>query len=229
MRSMQPVAILATLIFCFAASAGEVVIDESDSILAIVTHKGGFASGRAHNHMATAVGYEAHLVIDSEAPLGARFELELPTERLEIDRWDLQQAWYPRLEALGVLDEPFRELSKEKRAKIRDTMLSKKQLHAAEFPRITARVASIAERVSKAGEVSFPYAVTLALTVRGRTVERTVTARYEVGEGRLTIEAVGRFRFTDFGIKPFSAFLGAVKNQDEFHVYLHLSGSLAED
>ncbi len=35
---------------------------------------------------------------------------------------------------------------------------------------------------------------------------------------RLEELALGTFDFTDFGIKPYSAFLGAVKNQDAFHV-----------
>ncbi len=52
---------------------------------------------------------------------------------------------------------------------------------------------------------------------------KPVPARYELADGILTIEAIGAFNFTDFGIKPYSAFLGAVKNEDEFHVYVNLS------
>jgi hypothetical protein len=46
--------------------------------------------------------------------------------------------------------------------------------------------------------------------------------RYTSEGDALTIEGVGSARFTDFGIKPFSAFMGAVKNLDEFHLYLNL-------
>ncbi len=93
-------------------------------------------------------------------------------------------------------------------------------------PRSPARVVGIEESPATVGGVAFPYAVTLALEVRGKTVERPVAARYEVADGEVTVEAVGTFRFTDFGIKPFSAFFGAVKDLDTFHVFLVLRGAL---
>ena len=38
----------------------------------------------------------------------------------------------------------------------------------------------------------------------------------------LSIEAVGEFTFEEFGIEPYSAFLGSVKNKNEFFIYLNL-------
>jgi hypothetical protein len=220
--------ILATLGIGFSSAAAEVEIDRQRSVFAVVTHKAGLASGLAHNHLAAAAAYEARLDFDGTAPLAASFELTFAADGLEIDRPDLQRAWYPRLEALGILDQPFGVVSEKDRGKIRAAMLSMRQLDGARFPRLAARLAGIEERASTLGEVSFPYAVTLALEVHGETVVRSVAARYELTGGELLVEAAGTFRFTDFGIRPYSAALGMVKNADEFHVFLHLRGSVAE-
>jgi polyisoprenoid-binding protein YceI len=63
------------------------------------------------------------------------------------------------------------------------------------------------------------YTVTGELTIRG--VTQTVTFPAQVQQRENTLHAQGSFRFTQssFGYEPYSAFLGAVKNQDE--VLLH--------
>ena len=207
--------------------AEEVEIEADDSIIAVITHKGGFAAKRAHNHLIAASGYEAELSFDAAAPLATRFELGFGVEQLVVDPWDLEQAWYPRLQELEILAEAFTEIADKDRQKIRKSMLSNEQLDGEKFPRISASVTGIEEKAVTHGEVNFPYTASLVLEVRGRRVEKPVAARYEAADGSLTVEAVGAFRFKEFGIEPFSAFFGAVKNEDEFHVYLHLKGSLA--
>ncbi len=203
-------------------SAQQIEIVAEDSIFAVITHKAGLASGMAHNHLVTAAGYQAELNFEAGAPLATRFEIELASDQLQVDPWDLEQAWYPRFEELELLDEPFSEVSEKDRAKIRKSMLSKGQLDATGSPRITARVTAVREQATTLGDVGFPYAADLELEIRGKTVEKPVAARYQIDGETLTIEAVGAFRFTDFDIKPYSALLGAVKNEDEFHVYVSL-------
>ena len=217
---------LAVVLAASPVLAEEAEISVGDSIFAVITHKAGIASGVAHNHMVAAAGYRAKLSFAESAPLDASFELELASEKLEVDRWDVAQAWYPRLEELGLLDEPFSEISEKDRGKIRKAMLSKGQLDAAAFPKITARVTSVQEASRTYGGTDFPYAAQLELTIRGKTVSKPVAARYQMADGRLTVEAVGAFSFTDFGIKPYSALLGAIRNQDRFHAYVNLKGSL---
>ena len=206
--------------------ADEIEIATEDSIFAVITHKAGFASGVAHNHLVAADGYRATLSFSGDEPLATRFEIELACDQLAVDPWDLEQAWYPRLEALGILDEPFSEVADKDRAKIRKSMLSKGQLDAEGAPNITARITEVRDAAPDAREHdTFPYVATLELSVRGKKVEKPVAARYELNDGVLSIEAFGAFLFTDFGIKPYSALLGAVKNEDKFHVYVNLKGS----
>ncbi|HEX9736005.1 MAG TPA: YceI family protein [Thermoanaerobaculia bacterium] len=205
------------------ASAAELSVVERDSIFAIVTHKAGAFSGKAHNHLVAAGSYAARFAASADDPGDTVFELELAAADLVVDAPELQQAWYPRLEALGILDEPFGEVSDKDRGKIRESMLGKGQLDAERFPRIRARVTGVAEEASKLGETEMPFKVSLAFEVHGKAVERPVAARASWDEdGSLRLEAAGVFNFTDFGIEPYSAFLGAVKNQDVFHVYVSL-------
>jgi hypothetical protein len=218
--------LLTLLIAAPSVAAQEVELVTGDSTFAVITHKAGFASGAAHNHLVAAAGYRATLAFDAAAPLASRFELKLSSDRLAVDPWDLEQALYPRFEQLGILDQPFSEVADKDRQKIRESMLAKGQLDAAGSPEIVARVTEVREQAATHGEVEFPYAVMLELEVRGRKVVKPVAGRYQVTGGVLTVEAVGSFRFTDFGIEPFSAFLGAVKNQDAFHVYVNLKGRL---
>ncbi len=209
-------------------AAAEVDVDDSRSVFAVVTHKSGFASGMAHNHLISAATYQVELDFDPAAPLQASFELRTNAAALEVDRGDLQQAWYPRFEALGVLNEAFGDVPDKDRQKIHKSMIGKSQLDAAGFPQIVATVVGVTEKTATVGKVEFPYQVTLRLEVRGQAVEKPIAGRFEVDGASVTIEAVGAFNFSDFGIKPFSAFLGAVKNEDEFHVYLSLAGTLPE-
>ena len=223
MRTIDLCVALPVLLASPALAADEIEIVTDDSLVAVITHKGGFAAKRAHNHLIAAAGYEASLHFEPSEPQASRFSLDFAVEQLAVDRWDLEQRWYPRLAELGILGEPFTEIADKDRQKIRKSMLGREQLDGGNFPRISARVTAVTAHPSTHGGVAFPYAATLVLEVRGRSVEKQVAARYQAADGALVIEALGSFRFSDFGIEPFSAFFGAVKNLDEFHVYLHLA------
>lgn len=211
----------ATLLLCaLAAPSGAAEVESS--LFAMITHKGGFASGKAHDHL-IATG-EPRLELTWSGSLeGARLTLEAMATELVVDDDALRSELYPRLEELAILDEPFGELSEEDRAKIRETLLSKKQLDAERHPQITATAGGLRAEPSELGSVAFTHTGTVTLTAHGQSVERPFRARLEVtDEGTQVIEAVGEAAFTDFGIKPYSAFLGAVKNLDGFHFYARL-------
>jgi hypothetical protein len=204
------------------AYAEEYRILAEQSVFAVVTHKGGFASGMAHNHFIAASNYAVRLDFDETDPLATKLEVRFAAEDLVVDSPEQRQRWYPRLEALGILDKSFGELSDKDRENIRKTMLSEKQLDATAFPEISARIVSVAMEGAELGGVELSHRVTLALSTHGQSVEKPLMARYELVDRTLRIEAVGVFRFRDFGIKPYSAMLGAVKNKDEFHIYVSL-------
>ena len=228
MRPVLRLAIVAALFLPTPAAAEEIAIRDADSVLAVITHKGGFAASKAHNHLIAADARAAQLVFDPAEPLAASFTLDFAAESLIVDSWDLQQAWYPRLEELGILGEPFTEVAEKDRRKITKSMLSDEQLDAAKHPRISARLGAVQKGMETHGGVAFPFTATLALEVHGQRVEKPVAARYEAADGTLAIEALGLFHFTEFGIEPFSAFFGAVRNEDSFHIYVNLNGPLPD-
>jgi hypothetical protein len=104
-------------------------------------------------------------------------------------------------------------------------MLSPKQLFGERFGEIEAELLSLAPRGGGANaRVALGWDAKVRLVVRGVAVEKTFPARFEVAEGggELHAEVLGEVNFTDFGIEPYSAALGAVKNADLFHVWVSL-------
>lgn len=202
------------------ARADEMQIQQDSSIFAIVTHKAGLAKGQAHNHLVAAKNYSVRLEAEAGG-VDAVFEIDLMAADLVVDAPDLQTKWFPRLKALGILSEPFADVSAKDRDKIRQSALGRGQLDAAKFPSIKARIAGLVEKTTAWGEEELAHEAMLVFDVHGRSKTRPVAANILWQDGRLRVEAAGTFLFSDFDIKPFSAFFGAVKNTDEFHVYVY--------
>jgi len=213
-----------------AAASWAVVGD--DTVFAVVTHKAGFAAGLAHNHLVAPADYDVTLEFSPADPASAGFEIAFAAESLTFDDPQMQARWGARIRELGVLDGEFSALPDSRREQIRQAALGPRQIDAASHPLIAATIIG----VTPAGDApdggapgddepaaEFPWRVSLAFEVHGVRVERPVRARYAIDEsGGLEIEAVGRYAFSDFGIKPYSAMLGAVRNRDEFELYVHL-------
>jgi len=205
-----------------------------ESILAVVTRRAGPAARLAHDHLVVATGYRTILVFSRDAPEESRFSAELPTEGLVVDDPGEKDRWQGRLQDLGILDSPFGGTSPGDRDRIRMEMLARGQLDADGHPEIRVRLTTARPRDSDDPDMvpaervgDFPWVAEVELTVRGRTASTPVAARYEMtggdtGEARLRVEATGSLRFTELGIEPYSAFLGAVRNADRFHLYLML-------
>lgn len=218
---------LATLVLLFApaALAADAAI-APDALFAVVTGKGGAAKGMAHNHFIVAPGAKAVLSYDAADPTKSTFTLEVPVKSLQVDPFDLEKKHYGRLAELGLVAEEFADVGDKDRGKIRTSMLDESQMNEAKFPVVKARVVRIEAKERPAGKAKLPYTVTLALDLVGKTVEKPFAASATAAGDKLTVEAVGSYKFTEFGIKPYSAFLGAVKVLDDFHVYVRLEATL---
>jgi polyisoprenoid-binding protein YceI len=193
-------------------------IIEEETTVAVVVRTRGIAARFAPDHFIHAGDFRATLVLDPEAPEGAGFQARVASAALIADDPEARQAFGGRLQELGILDDPYDDMSEGDRQDVRSSMLSEDQLNVDEHPWI--EVEAVAIQASE--DPDFPWEITGALTVRDTRVEAPVRGRMVSEGGRIRIEAFGRFRFTDFGIRPYSAFLGAVRNRDEFHVYLEL-------
>ena len=211
-----------------ADGASPVQIDREASVFAVVTHKAGLAARLAHNHLVVADDYTAQLDFDPERPEATSFRFETPAAKLTVDDPAAQERWYPRIAELGILTEPFGEVSEGDRGKIHESMVSKKQLNVKSHPTLRAEIVGVTEGGGATAE-GFPFTVRLKIEIVGKTVEKAVAGRFERDGNRVRFEAYGELAFTDFGIKPYSAMLGAVKNDDPFHLYVAFEGELGAE
>jgi hypothetical protein len=193
-------------------------VRDADSVFAIVTQKSGVAARLAHNHLIVARNFDAQLSADSKNLSSGTFTFKTKVNDLEVDRTELQKRWYPTIQSLGWLKEPFEALKDSDRDTIRENMLASGQLDGGKFPEISARIEKIVDAPSKLGERSFNKKATVALTIRGQTVSRDFAANINLQGEELQVEAAGSLKFTDFGITPYKALMGALGNDDRFHL-----------
>lgn len=208
-----------TLMAVAPAAETAFTIDREASVLAIATQRAGIAGRMAHDHLIHAGGFDYALAVSGADPESVTFSLTLAAEGLVVDEPDALARWWPRLQEHGLVDRGPSSLSEGERADVRASMLGADQLNAEEHPAIRAEIVSIAGAESADNTT---HRITVAVTVAGATVEYPFDAVLTVDDGRLEVEAHTVARFTDFGIRPYRAFLGAVRNQDEFVVFVHV-------
>lgn len=212
------------------AQALELAPRPAGTVLAVITLRDGAAARLAHNHVVVATNPSLTLQFDPAAPEATTFQAMVDVDGLVVDDPALTERLAPRIVELGILPEPPGTPSDGDREKIRNEMRSENQLDAASHPVITARLLGMERRQGSAlvdtsfpSPDLFPWLARVELTVAGIDAVQRVAARHEWVDGVLTVEATGSFRFTDFGIEPYSAFLGLVKVADLFHLYLRMA------
>jgi len=199
-----------------------VEVDVARSAFAVLTHKAGFASALAHDHLIAAPAPKVDLSFDPEHPEATRLTFETAARDLEVDANERRRALGPRLVELGIYREPLPDVPEGHRKKVFDAALAPGQLDAARFPEIRAELRSVARRVGPPERGVFDWTARVAVTIHGRTIERDLAARFRVVRGEIEIESLGEFRFREFGVEPYSAFAGAVRNEDAFEIYVRL-------
>jgi polyisoprenoid-binding protein YceI len=184
----------------------------------------------AHDHLVHPHRYDARLELDPDSPRTAHLTLVFQVDDLVVDHPESQARVQGRLQELGILDGPFKPASASDREDIREEMLGPGQLDAANHPEIRVVTRSVDPDPDEAAA----FLVRFDMTVKGITRETTARVRMlqpdaSISPGghaddveRLVLEGQAELRFTDFDIEPFRAFLGAVRNQDRFFLYLHL-------
>ncbi len=215
---------LATALLSAAAFGGSLEVTDN-SLFAVVTQKGGLAKGLAHNHLIYATQFEARLEVEPDKLTELSFSFSSKAEDLAVDSPAVSTQWFPKIKTLGMVKEAFSEVSQKDRDKIRKTMLGSKQLNAKKFPTIQARLLRVSAQQGKMGERSFAYALDAELTIHGQTKTVTLLADMTFEDGVFRLEACGSAKFTDFGVKPYSALFGAVSNKDPFFFFISLEAS----
>ena len=213
---------LAAALAAVGARGAEYTIDPGRSTFAVLTHKAGIAAGLAHYHLIVATAPKVLLDFESEHPEATKCTFVVATEALEVDAPAARAALKGRLRELGLQKEDLPAVPDSDRKKVRAAMLGASQLDGAKFPEIRAEVLRLERGGASAAGAEGAWNLLLRLTIRDRTLERKLAAVWSEKEDVLTAETFAELRFSDFGIQPYSTMLGAIRNDDRFHLYVNV-------
>lgn len=202
--------LLASALCAASASGGASVyrVDPSQSLLVARTYKAGFTKGLAHDHAIRANPVSGTIAYVPGHPEEDKVQLTVPTDGLVVDDEKARQAAHL---GPGPNEKQRRDIDK--------SMRDPGQLDTRKFPTISFQSSGVQERSPD------ELVVTGAFTLHGvtRTVSLPVHLREE--DGRLTADGTLDFRQTEYGIHPYSSFMGAVKNQDRITLVVHVVAS----
>ncbi len=163
-----------------------------------------------HDHVVRATGWKGTLAYDAARPAETKVDIRIPVSGLRVD-----EAYMRPLAGLtgSVSDGDCR--------KTEENMLKKNQLWMDRFAEI-----SFISTVCRAGGEAGELMVTGVMTIRGVSKSLEVVMMMDEKDG--SPRARGRFkvRHEDFGFKPYSAPLGALKNRDEITFVIEAVGQL---
>ncbi|BBM82439.1 hypothetical protein [Candidatus Uabimicrobium amorphum] len=200
----------------------EFTVVGNKSLLSVVVQKAGVASYLAHDHLIYAYKFDATLNYSHKNENDTTFSIKIKADNLYADYHPLSKMWNPTLNKLGAFSRKFTKLSDSDRKKVRTNMLSSSQLDSKNHTYIKAKVLQIIDKETQVGERKFNKLIKLSLTVKGKTITREIPGNMKLKNGTLFVEALGKYKFTEFGITPYSALLGAIRNSDDFHLYVNM-------
>lgn len=195
---------VATCVLLSVPSAAETVytIDPQRSEFVVQLFKAGAGAVLAHDHVVRAATFNGRIRFDPAAPNMNTVTIEVPTASLHVDEAPVRQKY-------GLSS----QLSEKDRQNIQETMMSASQLDVVRHP--TMKFSSTKIETQRTDV----YTITGDLTIRGITQKVTFPAQVEQPDNILRVRGSFRFAQSHFGYQPYSAFFGAVRNQDE--VVLH--------
>jgi polyisoprenoid-binding protein YceI len=194
---------LATIFLPQSINAAQYIIDPARSKLVVQLFKTGVGAALAHDHVVRATKYSGQIQLDPTAATAAQIAVEVDATALVADEPETRQKYNLPL-----------GLSEESRREIQQTLESEGQLYIRRYPTIRFRSTRIT--LEREGQ----YTVNGDLELRGVTQIVSLSLQAELQEKVLRGKGSGRFLQSSFGYQPYSAFWGAVQNQDE--VVLHV-------
>jgi polyisoprenoid-binding protein YceI len=187
-------------------------IDPTKSELYVKTTKDGVASAFAHNHVIVATNYSGTLNWDPFHLDRCKLKVTVVVNDLVVDDPTARKK---------VGGDWSSEVSDGDRKSVRQNMLSDIQLDAKKFPEITLEASSFKCRGSGQCELDGK------LTLHGVTRDIHFSAKIKGDATSPTGEGSFKLNTSDYGIKPYSAGLGTIKNKDEIELVFKLSASAA--
>lgn len=193
-------------------ASGPVTYDlQSDSgrLYVLVRYKRGtLGSGLAHDHVVVASGWSGEVTWDADNLAACRVSIDVPVSGLVVDPGSARS--WEGLEGSTPDDD---------KETIRSNFRGDRQLDMENHPQIRFRSTACSpadgDRVNVSGD----------LTIHGMSHRVTVPMNIRLNDGRFG--ATGRFdaNHGDFGMRPFSAAFGAVKNDERLSFVVDVTGA----
>jgi polyisoprenoid-binding protein YceI len=198
--------LLLLLLVAPSAHAEETLtLDPARSELVVKTHAAGIAKGFAHNHVVRATDVSGSVELDPANPESLEAFITVKVASLEVDA--------PAVRRRHGETSPLKD---DDRRAVKESMLGETQLDERRFPDITftsTRARREGGRLLLDGK----------LTLHGQTRRLTVPVKLTQRDGRTTAETRFSVRTSDFGIEPYSAALGMIRNADEVDFVIRLA------
>ena len=190
-----------------APAAGPVTysVTEGATTLDVLVRYDRSALIAGHDHIIQSANTSGSVVWDTSDPTACQVELTFPVSSLTVDPGNTRTKY------------GFEGTTSDgDKRKIRDNMLGKRQLDASTFPKITFTSKSCqaaGDRIQVEG----------ALTVHG--VTKVVKSNMSLTADADGFQARGSFKanHADFGMSPFTALLGSLRNADELEFHVNVS------
>ncbi|MEO1170555.1 MAG: YceI family protein [Myxococcota bacterium] len=177
--------------------------DDSWIVVRVNRDEGTLFSGFSHNHAIRARQVRSEIALEQDG--SCRVSLRFPVSALEVDA----PASRKKYGLKGQLDQ-------DDRADIRESMLDEDQLDGKRYPEISF----VSDRC-RLGDSDLTLNGKIRIRGKSKPVRTTLTRDRGPG-GRMRLRGSIPIRGTDFGIEPYSAGLGAVKNEDAMSLELEL-------
>ncbi len=185
--------------------------DSESSLLYVQVFKdsSALASAFAHNHVMRADNFYGEVVYNEDDPGACEISFSLPVNDLRVDESGMRAL-------VGYGD----TIGESDRDTIRGHMLESGQLNASAYPTINFDSYSCSGAGGKNGTLT----VQGGLTVRGRTADISIPVRFEISGGDFYAQASFEMQHSDFGMTPYTAFAGAVRNDQPLEFTFDLVG-----
>lgn len=184
-------------------------VDPAKSQLVVQVFKEGVASSLAHDHVIQATQISGTIEYDPASVTTSSIQVEAKSASLQADAPALRKQF-------GLTS----ELGEDDRKQVEANMKGEDQLNVGKYPTISFKSTGIT-----VGTTPGDVLVKGNLTLRGVTKAVSFPAKIKmeganfVGEGKLKIKQ------NDFGYEPYSALMGAIRNQNEVVLNLKVVGT----
>jgi polyisoprenoid-binding protein YceI len=176
-------------------------VNPTASVVHILVYRGGTLARFGHNHVMTVQSLQGRIWSHPTATKSG-FDLTFPVAQMIVDDPAARQA--------AGSDFPA-EVPQADRDGTRKNMLRAETLDAEHYPNITLK------SVRSGGTAQQPQ-FTARITIRGNSHDVMIAPTIKIEGASLTASGEFDIQQTDFGIKPFSAALGALEVQDKLHI-----------